>query len=241
MTADLTRLRTLLNDPAPLNWVFTGDSITHGLFHTHGDRNYVDHMHELIRGDLARVQDVVINTAISGWRLVQLLDDFDRRVATWHPHIVTLMIGTNDCSDASVFPVIEPAEFAASATEFVARVRETGAIPVLMTQPAVDPRHAPERARIADFAQAIRDVAAAEETILVDPFARFAAMGEGRVNGIPWGLMNDPFHPGATGHALLALTVADTLGLTPDALGLAPQAEGGRTLPVLRARVNAAR
>jgi len=241
MTSDLTRLRALLTDTAPLNWVFTGDSITHGLFHTQGDRNFVDHLHELIRGDLVRVQDAVINTAISGWRIVQLLEDFDRRVATWRPDVVTLMVGTNDCSDAGAFPVIQPAEFAASATEFVNRVRALDAIPVLMTQPAVDPLHAPERARIADFAQAIRDVAAAEDVILVDPFARFAAMGQGRVNGVPWALMNDPFHPGAAGHALLALTVAETLGLTPEDLSLTPEAQGGRTLPQLRARVNAAR
>lgn len=213
MTTDLTRLRGLLHDEAPLNWVLTGDSITHGLIHTQGERNYVDHLHELIRGDLARVQDAVINTAISGWRIVQLLEDFDRRVATWRPHVVTLMVGTNDCSTGGVFPVIEPADFATSLTEFVARVREVGAIPVLMTQPAVDVTNAPERARIADFAQAVRDVAARHDAILVDHFARFAELGTGQTGGIPWGLMNDPFHPNGTGHAVIAAGVARALGL----------------------------
>ncbi|QMU96873.1 SGNH/GDSL hydrolase family protein [Microbacterium esteraromaticum] len=215
MTTDLTRLRELLHDETPLNWVLTGDSITHGLIHTQGERNYVDHLHELIRGDLARVRDVVINTAISGWRIVQLLEDFDRRVATWRPHVVTLMVGTNDCSTGGVFPIIEPADFAASLTEFVTRVRETGAVPVLMTQPAVDVTNAPERARIADFAQALRDVADHHETILVDNFARFAELGTGRTGGIPWGLMNDPFHPNATGHAVIAAEVASVLDLRP--------------------------
>ena len=235
MTADLTRLRALISDEAtPLNWVCTGDSITHGLFHTLGARNYVDHLHELIRGDLARVQDVVINTAISGWRIVLLLEDFERRVAMWKPDVVTLMVGTNDCSDAGVFPVIEPAEFAASITEFVHRVRALGAIPVLFTQPAVDPLRAPERARIGAFAQAVRDVAAAEQTILVDQFARFAAMGANHTGGIPWALMNDPFHPNGAGHALLALEAAE-------ALGLEPGPERDRVLPQLRAQLIAAR
>jgi lysophospholipase L1-like esterase len=234
MSADLIRLHDLLDSGTPLNWVCTGDSITHGLSHTHGARNYVDHLHELIRGDLERVQDVVINTAISGWRVVQLLEDFDRRVSDWHPHVVTLMIGTNDCSTGEVFPIIEPAEFAASVTEFIARVRELGAIPVLQTQPSVDALNAPERARIADFAQAVRDVAAAQDAIVVDHFARFTVLGEGRQGGIPWGLMNDPFHPNATGHALLALGIAETLGL---AAGPARD----RVLPFLRAVVQAAR
>lgn len=230
MTADLARLRALLADETPLTWVFTGDSITHGLVHTQGARAYVEHLHELIRGDMARVQDAVINTAISGWRIVQLLDDFDRRVATWRPQIVTLMVGTNDCSTGGIFPIIEPDAFAASITAFVAKVREIGAIPVLMTQPAIDVANAPERARIAEFAQAIRAVAGAEQTVLVDQFARFAEHGVGRAGGVAWGLLNDPFHPGPAGHALLALEYALTVGLRP-------LAESDRVLVDLTARV----
>lgn len=233
MTSDATDLRTLLDSGTPLNWVLTGDSITQGMVHTQGDRNYVEHMHALIRGDLDRVQDVVLNTGISGWRTVQLLEDFDRRVATWRPHIVTLMIGTNDCAPAGASG-IEPAQFAASVTEFVARVREVGAIPVLQTPPSVDVPNAPERARIADFAQAVRDVAAAQNTILVDQFARFAELGAEKVNGVPWSLMGDPFHPNAAGHAVLALGIAETLGLDP-----APERD--RVLPLLRSQAAAGR
>lgn len=230
MTADLTRLRTLLDSGTPLTWVITGDSITQGMVHTQGARNYADHLHALIRGDLDRVQDVVINTGISGWKVVQLLKDFDRRVATWRPHVVTLMIGTNDCAH----PAIDPAQFAASVTEFVTRVRDLGAIPVLQTPPAIDPLNAPERTRIPDFAQAIRDVAAAQDTILVDQFARFAEQGAGKVNGVPWQLMGDPFHPNAAGHSLIALALAEALELNP-------AADRNRVLPVLRAQVHAAR
>lgn len=233
MTADATRLRTLLDSGTPLNWVLTGDSITHGLVHTQGARTYAEHLHELIRGDLARVQDAVINTAISGWRVIQLLEDFDRRVGTWRPHVVTLMIGTNDCSTGAA-QVIDSAQFAASVTEFVARVRELGAIPVLQTPPTVDPLNAPERARIADFAQAIREVAAAQETILVDQYARFTELGGEKVHGVPWGLMADPFHPNAAGHAVLALGLAETLDL-------APGPDRDRVLPTLRAQVAVAR
>ncbi|MBO8584206.1 SGNH/GDSL hydrolase family protein, partial [Staphylococcus aureus] len=68
-TADLQRLTAALADPAPLNWLITGDSITHGLVHTQGGRSYPEHLHELIRGELARVRDIVINSAISGNRI----------------------------------------------------------------------------------------------------------------------------------------------------------------------------
>lgn len=223
---DLTQLHALLTEENPLTWVLTGDSITHGLVHTSGERNYVDHLHELIRGDMARVQDVLINTAISGWRIVLLLKDFDRRVATWRPDVVTLMIGTNDCSDQGAFPVVTPVQFGASVGEFVRRVREIGAIPVLQTQPTIDVAKAPERARIAEFAQAIRDVAVRDGVILVDQFARFTELGG---DSLAAGLLNDPFHPGAAGHAVLAREIAHVLGLRP-----AP--ERNRVLPDLDVR-----
>ena len=220
MTDDRTALRGLLASGAPVTWVFTGDSITHGLIHTRGARNSVDHLHEFIRGDLGRVQDTVLNTAITGWRADLILDDFERRVAHWRPDVVTLMIGTNDCTTQWLDPVIEVSAFADSIAEFVRRVRELGAIPVLQTPPTVDLLHAPDRARIGEFAQAIRDVAARDGVVLVDQHAAFTAfaVGTGPGNdGMPWGLLDDAFHPSAAGHALLALGWVDALGFdAPD-------------------------
>lgn len=214
MTGDRDRMRGLIASDQPLTWVLTGDSITHGLIHTRGARNYVEHLHELIRGDLGRVQDVVINTAITGWRADLILDDFGRRVADWRPDIVTLMIGTNDCTTQWLDPVIDADAFESSIAEFVRRVRELGAIPVLQTPPAVDLLHAPDRHRIGEFAQRIRDVAVRDAVILVDQHARFAefSAGTGPGNeGTPWGLLDDAFHPNAAGHALLAKELADSL------------------------------
>lgn len=227
--ADLDRLTELLAGSEPLNWVITGDSITHGLVHTHGGRSYSEHLHELIRGELARTRDAVINTAISGHRLPDILGDFDRRVQSWRPDVVTLMIGTNDMSTLPGSPLVAPADFAASLREFVARVRELGAIVVLQTPPSIDAANAPGRERLSEFSDAVREVAASEDVILVDQHARFAEIGGG---GVPWGLMNDPFHPNAAGHAALALGLADTLALRPAV---------SRALPLLEAQVRAAR
>lgn len=215
MTDDRAALQGLLASGAPLTWVFTGDSITHGLIHTRGARNYVDQLHELIRGDAGRVQDAVINTAITGWRADLILGDFERRVAHWRPDVVTLMIGTNDCTTQWLDPVIAVPAFAASIAEFVRRVRAGGGIPVLQTPPTVDLLHAPDRARIGEFAQAIRDVAVQEGVILVDQHAAFAAFSQGTGPGnedMAWGLLDDAFHPSAAGHALLALGWTETLG-----------------------------
>ncbi|WP_433675497.1 SGNH/GDSL hydrolase family protein [Microbacterium gorillae] len=210
---DSRRLRSLLSATDPITWVLTGDSITHGLVHTQGARNYVDHLHELVRGDLGRSRDAMINTAISGWRTAQLLADFDHRVAGWRPQIVTLMIGTNDCSSSGKVPLISADEYAASLEDFVTRVRRLDAIPVLLTPPPVDELHAPERTRVPEFAQAMRAVARTHRVILVDVFARFQERGRDRIDGVPWQLLADPFHPNATGQALIALELATALGL----------------------------
>lgn len=227
--SDLARLADLLVGPEPLNWVITGDSITHGLVHTQGARSYAEHLHELIRGELGRTRDIVVNSAISGHRLPDILGDFERRVSSWRPDVVTLMIGTNDMSTLPGSPHVEPAAFMPSLREFVARVRELGAIPVLQTPPSIDTANAPGRERIAEFSDAVRAAAAADDVILVDQNARFTEIGGG---GVPWGLMNHPFHPNAAGHAALALGLAATLGIRPAA---------SRALPLLEAQVAAAR
>ncbi|MFJ4998701.1 SGNH/GDSL hydrolase family protein [Microbacterium sp. NPDC088619] len=229
--SDLSRLAASLVGPEPLNWVITGDSITHGLVHTQGGRSYPEHLHELIRGELGRTRDAVINTAISGHRLTDILGDWDRRVASWRPDIVTLMIGTNDMATGPGQVTVAPSDFAASLREFVTRARAAGAIVVLPTPPSIDIPNAPGRERIVEFADAVREVAASEDVILVDQHARFTELGNG---GVPWGMMNDPFHPNAAGHAALALELANTLDICP-------QPDRDRTLPLLEARVMAAR
>lgn len=220
---DMASLRSALTSPDPLTWVITGDSITHGLVHTQGERCYADHLHELIRGELARARDVVINTGISGHRITDILGDWNRRVAAWAPDVVTLMIGTNDCATGERRPFASPEDFAASLRQFVAQVRAEGAIPALVTPPAVDVRNAPERARIGEFSEAVRLVARESDVILADAYARFAEIGAGAagacptdVVATPWRLMSDPFHPNAQGHALLALLLSDALGIHPD-------------------------
>ena len=227
--SDLSRLAAGLAGADPLTWVITGDSITHGFVHTHGERSYAEHLHELIRGELARTHDILINSAISGHRITDILGDFNRRVASWRPCVVTLMIGTNDMSTGPGAPQVTPSAFGDSLVEAVWRIRDLSAVPVLQTPPSIDVAHAPERARLTEFADAVRAVSAAEGTILVDQLARFTELGNG---GVPWGMMNDPFHPNAAGHAALALELAEALGIRP---------ASSRTLLRLEAQVTAAR
>lgn len=228
--ADPTSLRALISSDAPLTWVITGDSITQGMTHTNGSRAYPDHLHEIIRRDLARSRDALINTAISGHRLSDILEDFDHRVAQWRPTVVTLMIGTNDCAELPDRPAVSAGAFELQVHEFLDRVRALEAIPVLQTPPPVDAANAPNRRRIGEFVGAIRTAAEGSGTILVDHFARFTALFTALAKATgPWALMDDPFHPGALGHAAIAAELTEVLGV----------AGTGVTLRRLRAEVAA--
>src|SRR5690606_24334953 len=72
---DFQLLKSYLESPEPLRWVFTGDSITQGAKHTHGMRAYPEIFAERIRWELGRVRDVVLNTAVSGNTTADLLAD----------------------------------------------------------------------------------------------------------------------------------------------------------------------
>lgn len=207
------QLQQVLKGQDPITWVVTGDSITQGLRHTNGARSYPEHLHEIIRGDLGRRQDTIVNTAISGDRLSDILDDFPHRVARWSPRVVTIMIGTNDCALIEGEPRVEAGAFAESLKTFLFRVQALGAIPVVQTPPPVDAGGASNRSRLPEFAAAARGVAAGAGAILVDQYEHFLGLGGDR---FPWPLLDDPFHPGALGHAALALGLASGLGLPAD-------------------------
>src|SRR5665647_1822505 len=58
---DLERIKELLRQKNPLKWLFTGDSITAGVEHTHGYRSYPEIFGERIRWEMGRPRDIVIN------------------------------------------------------------------------------------------------------------------------------------------------------------------------------------
>jgi acyl-CoA thioesterase-1 len=95
---DLLVLQTRIASQEPLTWVFTGDSVTQGALWTGGLRTYPEIFSERIRWEMHRNRDIIVNTAISGNKTADILQDFDWRIAHLHPDVVSLMIGMNDCT-----------------------------------------------------------------------------------------------------------------------------------------------
>ncbi|WP_051266325.1 SGNH/GDSL hydrolase family protein [Nakamurella lactea] len=188
-------------------WVFTGDSITHGVVHTGTSRDYVELFAEQIRWP--KWGELVFTTAFSGWQIVQLADRLDWAVLRHNPDVVSLMLGTNDCADEAA---TNPARFGAAYREVLDRITDSGDPRVILqTPPGVRPEAAQDRfARLPGFVDEIRSIAAERNLLLVDHFAHWQQAGAA---ADAW--YDDPFHPNASGHIEMAGLLGQTLQVPP--------------------------
>ena len=199
--SDLDRIRELLKQKAPVKWLFTGDSITAGVGHTHGYRSYPEIFGERIRMGLQHKRDIVINTGVSGDTSQDILDDFDWRITQFKPAVVSLMIGTNDCAKKEMSTEI----FEANLNTLLIKIRKLGAIAILQTPNMIIVEKAPERTNLFDYIAVIQNIAKKGKLILVDNWTywRETLQIDPEVNVFKnW--LNDPLHPNGTGHSEIA-------------------------------------
>ncbi|WP_347350243.1 SGNH/GDSL hydrolase family protein [Intrasporangium sp.] len=204
---DAARLAEILTGP-PLTWVFAGDSITRGVGHTHGRRNFVEHFAERLCGELGRSRDAVINSGVAGATVADLLDEFHWWVGRFAPDVVLAMFGTND---ALVEREGGPRAFRYDLGQFVERSRDLGATVILQTPPPVAAGDRRDPDTVAAYAAEVRVVARELGVPLVDHAAVWRAAGP--VAGVASGWLDDTVHPSALGHHELALALFDRLGV----------------------------
>lgn len=84
------------NKEEALTWLFMGDSITHAAAHTHGYDGIAQIFEKYVKEDLGRVDDMVVNTAVSGATAERTIANIEQRMTKYHPDIVSIMLGTND-------------------------------------------------------------------------------------------------------------------------------------------------
>ncbi|HUZ58850.1 MAG TPA: SGNH/GDSL hydrolase family protein [Hanamia sp.] len=198
---DLQRIALLLKQDKPLKWLFTGDSITAGVEHTHGYRSYSEIFEECIHWELKRSRDVVINTGISGNTTVDILEDFNWRIEQFKPETVSLMIGTNDCARKEMTTEI----FEEKLNILLDKIRGIDAIPILHTPNVIIKKYASERTDLPEYVKAIQKTAEKKKIILVDNYAYWEDVIK-NYSGInvfdEW--LNDPLHPNGRGHKEIA-------------------------------------
>lgn len=201
---DLITLQARMQNPEPLTWVFTGDSVTQGAEWTGGSRPYPEIFSERIRWEMHRSRDIIVNTAISGSKTEDILHDFDWRIAHLHPDVVSLMIGMNDCVNGSE----GEKAFEANLVQLIICIRALGAIPVLHTTNAT--MTDPKRADLPAYNAIIQRVAISEKLILVDNWQRW--QNDRAVTNLnEW--LGNPIHPNGRGHVQIAEELFRTLGI----------------------------
>jgi len=199
---ELEKIKKLLGGKTPLKWIFSGDSITQGAKHTFGYRSYPEIFTERVRWELGRVRDFVINTAISGNTSKDILNDFEWRIGQFRPHIVSLMIGTNDASEKKE---ISLASFRQNNIDIVNKIRESGGIPILQTPNIIITEKAKGRERINDYVAVTREVAVEKTVVLVDHFRYWNdKMNTASREEVFKKWLNDELHPNGTGHVQMA-------------------------------------
>ena len=196
----MDRIKAILNGSAPARWLFYGDSLTHGAKHTNGRRDFSELFRERVIWELQRRNDLVLNSAFSGFTTVDLLRDFEWRAAAFRPTVAFVMIGSNDIG------VMSPEEFARNLEELLDRFAAIGCQVVLQTTiPALE--FDPQRSSMLLMAESMRQVAARRNVPLIDHCAAWSACPA------EFYLHADVLHPNAEGHIKIAHDIFKALGI----------------------------
>lgn len=204
----LAAIHRLLQDAAPITWVFTGDSITHGALYTEAQRSYPEHFSERVRWELRRFQDVVINTGVCNERAEGLLAALDARILRFRPEVAFILIGMNDC----IAGVRGRESFRKSLTSIVERLREHQVLPVLQTPNLIYTPNASSRTDLPAYIQIIREVAVQMETALIDHWNDWCQARPEVGAILPW-LQDESIHPNGLGHRVMTHSICRALGV----------------------------
>ena len=217
-------LSTSAEPPAPVQIITLGDSITKGVRGgVTAEQTFAHLLEAALRKQGLDVR--VTNVGIGGERTDQALQRLDTAVLAQHPRLVSIMYGTNDSyvDVGKSASRITREEYATNLRQLVARLRNGGAIPVLMTEPrwgaSAKPNGAGEHpnVRLAEYMAACRDVAKELAVPLVDHYQHWSdAEAQGQDLG-KW--TTDQCHPNPAGHEVLT---ASMLPVIQQALRMVP-------------------
>ena len=153
-TSRLARVLAAFNrGEAVVPVVCFGDSITGVYYHTGGRRAWCDMLGIALGKIYPKAQIRMINAGISGNTTSQGIARMEKDVIAHKPRLVVVMYGMNDVVRT------EPQVFRENLRTIVGRCRASGAAVVLCTPNSVYANEPRPMARLAQFAQIVREVA----------------------------------------------------------------------------------
>ncbi len=211
-----------------MNWVFAGDSITHGVWHTAGQRTFSELFSDYLENHPLnghdRSNDVVINTGISGATTADAAQNWDHWVSSKHGDVVFLAFGMNDGRTNP--PAVPLNTYIENLRSDIAKVRANGGIPILQTQNYTGT--ASLNTNLDKLFAAERKLAEEEKVMLIDANRIFLDANEG--NAVAATFRNDQLHPNKIGHLRWAKGLMNALGLLADDSRLATWQDADTTL-----------
>ncbi|CAL1519377.1 SGNH/GDSL hydrolase family protein [Chitinophaga sp. MM2321] len=207
---ELEILKALFKKEDPVLWLFAGDSVTQGAHHTYGHRCYPEIFAERVRWEMRRITDIVVNSGVNGTNTSYLSGAFDWLVGKFKPSVVSVMFGINDCQVKEITPAV----FEQNLEQIIEKIRALKAIPLLQTPNGIDQNgvahmKTASRARLPEYVEIIRKVAANKSVILIDNWQYWNNGGLDHFKN--W--LDDPMHPNAEGHTQIARLIFRELSI----------------------------
>lgn len=185
---------------APVRIVCLGDSVTRATS-VRSEQTFCSQVESRLRA--SGREATVINSGVGSDTTSGGLARFDRDVLAHNPTHVFIMFGLNDAyrpkPDAP--PLVGLAQYSANLREMIARLRDRGITPIVMTSNPFLPHE--KNVELKSYVEAARKVARDERVALVDVFARFAELS---VEGNQWQQVysDGDCHLNLEGNSLLA-------------------------------------
>jgi len=199
----MKRIMEKMKDPRGMRWLFYGDSITHGAKHATGYKDFSELFRERVAWELGRRDDLVLNSAYSGFTTNELLENFDGRAAFFRPDAAFLMIGTND-----TVKIADENVFRRNLNELAERFEKLGTQLVLLTPlPVFRNLDADRGAAVPAYAGIVRETAAARGLPLIDEYRNW------ETDPAAVYLYADELHPNNFGHVKIAHDIFRALGI----------------------------
>lgn len=201
-----------LADPVPMKWLFIGDSITHGAAHTKGYDSVPQLFEKYVREELARPDDVVVNTGVSGATTADFMNHKETRLERYQDaDAVIIMFGTNDADNQ----IVGTGSFRQNLEEMIDEVRANGAIPVIRTPNKLNQATGNRGTNLPEYVAIAREVAAKKDCILADHYKLWedSLFARSYLN-IPssyWN--NDNIHPNGVGQLKMAQDLWKAMGI----------------------------
>lgn len=191
------KVQNLMNKKNKIRWLFIGDSITHGAYHTKG-YDSVAQLFEKYIHTIGRTDDVIINTGVSGSTTKDFLDNIEARYIKYKnlADVVFVMFGANDSVKLTLN------EFKINLKSILDLIDKNNSIAILRTPtPCMEDKE--RNKNIPKCVQSIKEYAFERKYILIDHYTQWMDVSIKYPNILKsggWISYGDRIHPSANGH-----------------------------------------